>query len=81
MSAWCPLTAVHATSRPSKNTGLNTATSLFWLPRLNTSLWKKTSPGEMSSPNFDRMCLQTGASENARIGRFSVCSSIRPSAS
>ena len=77
----CPFVADQATSVSPTKIGLNAATSLFWLPSEKTSLWKKTSPGYTSPANFSAMCAQTGLNEKLRIGRFSVCSSMRPCAS
>ena len=81
MSAWWPLQAAQATSVLPSKIGLNTATSLFWLPPLNTSLCRMTSPGWMSSPKKRITFSHAGCSAKASTGMYSVCSSIRPRAS
>jgi len=78
MSAWWPLVAAHATSRPSTKIGRNTATSLFWLPPEKTSLCRNTSPGWTSPSKAAITARHAGWSAKARIGMYSLCAQISP---
>ncbi len=57
--------------------GLTARQAAIWSD--DEALWGHTL--RVDPANFVAMCSQTGPSEKLRIGRFSVCSCIRPSAS